>query len=81
MKQLLVIYAVFLVLTAVWLVGIEGINDGSFHLAPGGRDTQFTFFDGTVFLVFFVAVGLTCISYAAHNRKRSDRLLWFLPVD
>ena len=76
MKQLLVLYIALMVLAAVYILGVETIGDGTFALQAGGRDTQFTFYDASLFVVFFVSFALTIISYMAYGKKRSDRLFF-----
>lgn len=76
MKQIFVLYVVLIVLSGVYLLGVEEVTDGSFYLHGGGRDTQFTFYDFTLFVVFAVALALAVISYSAYNKKRSNRLFF-----
>ena len=76
MKQMIVLYVALIVLAAVYLLGVEAVTNGSFSLNRGGRDVHFTFYDATLFLVFFVSVVLAVISYSAYSKKRSNRLFF-----
>ncbi|HLC76567.1 MAG TPA: hypothetical protein VJH04_00010 [archaeon] len=76
MKQIMVLYIALIVLAAVYLLGVESVTNGSFSLNSGGRDTQFTFYDLTLFVVFAVSLALAVISYSAYNKKQSNRLFF-----
>ena len=76
MKQILILYVALIVIAALYLFGIENITGGSFYVNGGGRDTHFTFYDATLFVVFFVSLALAIISYSAYNKKRSNRLFF-----
>ena len=76
MKQILVLYVALVLLAGLYLFGVESIAGGSFYFHGGGRDTHFTFYDATLFLVFFVSLALALISYSAYNKKRSNRLFF-----
>ena len=74
--KLSAIYLLLVVLTAVYLVGVEGIFSGSFYIHGGGRDLHFTFYDVTLFLVFIFASALAIISFNAYNKKKNNRLFF-----
>lgn len=76
MKQLHIIYLLLILVTFFYLIGIEGIASGHFHLQPGGRDHVFTFYDITLILVLFVTIALASVSYIAYAKKKSDRLFF-----
>ena len=76
MKQILVLYTTLVVLAIVYLVGVESIFGGAFYVHGGGRDVHFTFYDLTLFIVLFVSLALSIISYKAYNKKRSNRLFF-----
>ncbi len=75
MKQPLLLYAVFVVLTLFYLFGVEAVTDG-FYFHGGGRDYVFSFYDVTLFLVLIFAAALTTISTMAYNKKKSERLFF-----
>lgn len=70
------LYVAIIILTTVYIFGIEAVTNGSFVFHGGGRDNNFTFYDATLFLVFFVSLALAVISYKAFHKRRSDRLFF-----
>ena len=68
------IYAGFIVLTALYIVSIEQVHTDQFQFTLGGRDLRFSFYDVVLVMVGAVGVALSTISLSAYNRKRDRRL-------
>ncbi len=75
-NMLFVFYIGVVVMTAAYLVFSEGVLSGSHYIHLGGRDSQFTFYDVTLILVFLLSSGLAVISTKAYMKKKNERLLF-----
>ena len=75
-RQIVAIYAVLILLTVLFFGFSEYASERPFHFQFGGRDTIFSFYDVSLFVVLIVSVALTVVSTAAYVRKKNERLFF-----
>lgn len=75
-RQVTAIYAALVLLTILFFGVLDYTSGRTFTFQPGGRDTIFSFYDISLFIVFAVAIALTVVSTLAYLRKKNERLFF-----
>ena len=75
-RQMVAIYAVLILLTVLFFGFADYTSDRSFRLQVGGRDTIFSFYDVSLFVVLAASIALTVVSTMAYVRKKNERLFF-----
>ena len=73
---MVVIYAVLVLLTILFFGFSDYASGRSYYFDIGGRDTIFSFYDVSLFVVLAVSVVLTIVSTTAYVRKKNERLFF-----
>ena len=75
-RQMAAIYGALILLTVLFFGFSEFMIGVPHHFELGGRDTIFSFYDVSLFIVLVVSIALTMISTMAYVRKKNERLFF-----
>ena len=74
MRNLVLIYAVMILISLVYLYVVEDITGARFDFELGGKDAKFSFYDVSLIVVTAFSGFLTIVSTLAFGRKQSRKL-------